>query len=442
MLREQFTELVTGVQLFQFLGQGSVTHQLHPYKAKPSIQCMMAHRIFPPMPVIATHTDGRHIEFNSAGAAARWVLANQPNLTIKPDASTILRRVRSNQPLDGWSFQLSNASSPTTETNIVLQAVDPLTFVFGPEAADMFKNKSVRVTPDKKVSVFDVIKVVSGVENPRQTWDKVCHACAEVVSKTYKHMFTGQSRETLVTDIEGMLYIINLLPGANAAAFRAGGAKLLVRYLGGDESLIDEVHAIRDAHASGATHGTMSQLCVEAVESQAPNKYALLSPNMQGKDMHDFIGKEVCYLLTFVADGSSYIKFGRTTNVQNRMSEHMREIPGVQIYTMLETSQARKLEDAFKKKMKYCGYLIDVVVRGKKQTEIIRGINAHEAECVLVQLHDAMQTASDDEDCIRSKLRKKELEIEHERVRIIGKYLENHTVPPDVLVVMVKLLRG
>lgn len=38
-----------------------------------------------------------------------------------------------------------------------------------------------------------------------------------------------------------MIELINLLPGERAARFRQAGAKVLVRVLGGDETMVDEI---------------------------------------------------------------------------------------------------------------------------------------------------------------------------------------------------------
>lgn len=58
------------------------------------------------------------------------------------------------------------------------------------------------------------------------------------------YQFAGQ-RETPVVDVRGVVCIMFFLPGPRAAAFCYNCADLIVRYLGGDESLIDEVRRNR-----------------------------------------------------------------------------------------------------------------------------------------------------------------------------------------------------
>ena len=48
-------------------------------------------------------------------------------------------------------------------------------------------------------------------------------------------------RNTKVTDVCGIVEVVMLLPGRHAAQVRRQAAELLVRYLGGDVALVDEV---------------------------------------------------------------------------------------------------------------------------------------------------------------------------------------------------------
>ena len=58
--------------------------------------------------------------------------------------------------------------------------------------------------------------------------------------------FPGRGqRNTPVTDVRGIVEIVMLLPGQQAACVRRQAAELLVRYLGGDMRIIDEVRALR-----------------------------------------------------------------------------------------------------------------------------------------------------------------------------------------------------
>ena len=135
---------------------------------------------------------------------------------------------------------------------------------------------------------------------------------------------------------------------------------------------------------------------------------------MAGKDLYDFAGKEVCYLLVFTHDGTPYIKFGRTADPLTRMSDHMREIPGSAIFSMHETSQTKRVEDDFRRKMRCKGYLTDLTVRDKRQAEVLKGLGPDEAEQVLCDIIEAGAFSGGENKRMRieAELRRKELDVE------------------------------
>lgn len=395
-----------------------------------------------PVPVNATKGTESHT-FPSYGATARFILETEKPEHIRVDASTIKRYVNNGMTLCGWT--LTRASPIEQHAATEPQPIsDPMAFVFGEEAAEVFRGKSVRVTPDKRVSVYDVMRVVTGVVNASDAFSRLCTTHTEFIGKTEEYMFPrAAGRPTPVTDMQGMIELINLLPGANAARFRAGGAKLLVRYLGGDESLVDEVRAIAQHHGTGQSNGSLIGLL--QAPQPPPHKYAFLSPSMAGRDLHEFGGKEVCYLLVFTHEGAQYIKFGRTGDPFKRMTEHMREIPGCVMYSMHETPHtAKRIEDEFRKKMYYRGHMRELVVRGKKQTEVLAGIGPEEAEQVmhgLIELgsYSCEENGQNKRFRLEADLRRKELDVEvvrtHAKVKLVTSALEklNEALPAELV---------
>jgi len=103
-----------------------------------------------------------------------------------------------------------------------------------------------------RVSVIDVICVITG-SSPRdssKTHSRLCEAYPEVSSICRHFQFDGRGqRNTPVTDAVGITQILWLLPGRAAAAARQSAAKVVVRYLGGDVSVIAEIMANRDMQA-------------------------------------------------------------------------------------------------------------------------------------------------------------------------------------------------
>ena len=100
----------------------------------------------------------------------------------------------------------------------------------------------VRTTADKRVSVFDAITAATGAKNPRDAWNSLKKQYPEVVGKCDNFKFHGSGqRLTPITDKEGFLYILALLPGDTARAFREASAKLVLRYLEGDPTLAEDI---------------------------------------------------------------------------------------------------------------------------------------------------------------------------------------------------------
>lgn len=97
-----------------------------------------------------------------------------------------------------------------------------------------------------RVSILDVIGIITGLTsgNSRNMLWRLSESHPEVTTICSNFKFPGRGqRETPVTDAEGIVRLIMLLPGRAAAHARQMAAKVLVRYLGGDASLVQEVMA-------------------------------------------------------------------------------------------------------------------------------------------------------------------------------------------------------
>ena len=58
-----------------------------------------------------------------------------------------------------------------------------------------------------------------------------------------------KNKETPVTGVKGIVEIVMLLPGKRAAAVRRQASEILVRYMGGDLALVDQVIRNRERQA-------------------------------------------------------------------------------------------------------------------------------------------------------------------------------------------------
>ena len=114
--------------------------------------------------------------------------------------------------------------------------------------------QQVRKTAESppRVSVIDVIRAITGTSptESSHTLRRLEDTFHEVGSFLSNFRFPGRGqRDTPVTDAEGITQIIMLLPGRAAAIARQSAANVVVRYLGGDVSLVREIMANRDMQA-------------------------------------------------------------------------------------------------------------------------------------------------------------------------------------------------
>ena len=124
---------------------------------------------------------------------------------------------------------------------------------------ETFRIRKTDETPPR-VSIIDVVMAVTGgsQHDAARSLRRLSDQYPEV-GPNWSHLkFKGRGqRDTCVTDAKGIVEVIMLLPGQQAARVRRQAAELLCRYLGGDLALVDEVCRNR---------GFQEQLAVQAPE--------------------------------------------------------------------------------------------------------------------------------------------------------------------------------
>ena len=102
--------------------------------------------------------------------------------------------------------------------------------------------KTAEIPP--RVSVYDVLGLIYGFtsNNSSNVLQRLVEQFPEVARICSNFRFQGRGqRDTPVADAEGIITIILLLPGRTATRARQSAANVMVRYLGGDQSLVQEV---------------------------------------------------------------------------------------------------------------------------------------------------------------------------------------------------------
>ena len=189
------------------------------------------------------------------------------------------------------------------------------------------RESEIRITQDKKISVFDFIKVVGGQENPRDTWNNIKKKYKkEVVEFLDNLKFPGAGQKlTPVVNVQGMVKLLFWLPGELAKQFRSKSAETMIRYLGGDLTLIDEIKAIDNEHRINPNN-------IAQVFRNEVNNNSLLNFNQvnNSKQLLSHFGSKtnVLYMLQFYLNEKWYLKFG-IVNVRpffERFNEHLSEL--------------------------------------------------------------------------------------------------------------------
>ena len=136
---------------------------------------------------------------------------------------------------------------------------------------------SIRRTDERppRLSVIDVSILVTGKDARKTAQDigYVKERFPEVAQNLGLYKFQGRrQRETPVANIRGAIELVFLLPGRHAARVRREAASLLARYLGGDQTLVDEICRNRGLQEELAVRSPDDprRFAGETVEAAAP----------------------------------------------------------------------------------------------------------------------------------------------------------------------------
>lgn len=332
--------------------------------------------------------------------------------------STISRAVERGTILNGFKF--TRLETPTEESSdVVISSLQPPTqhgiLTLWEEVDEMFKGSKIRYTKEQpiKVSVFDIIRIITGNTNPHMTYARLQQGDAEALTFCENFQFSGMGeRPTPVCTVPQVIELINILPGARAKRFRSSGAKVLVRFLGGDETLIDELreNAERMEQMASTSNGEnpmqMFQL-PDGMTGANASCSVMLSPSMKDKTVADMRGP-CTYLILFQYNDKLAIKFGWTKDLKKRIREHYRYYPQMRVWWARQCTYnelAEKTERLFKGKM--TAYLDQIKLGSKVSTEILIGVSPEVAE---QQMEAAFEIVSC-EHSMHNPLALKELEL-------------------------------
>jgi hypothetical protein len=164
----------------------------------------------------------------------------------------VLKKIAENEPgPSGLVYEIQEINEPGPINHLEFDGI--------------FKGKEseIRITPDKRISVFDFIRVVGGQKNPKDTWNEIQKKYKNEIVGFSDYSQFGKTKKTPVINVQGMVKLLFWLPGEMAKQFRAKSAEVMVRYLGGDLTLINEIKQIDNHHLTNPNN--ISQIFREEV---------------------------------------------------------------------------------------------------------------------------------------------------------------------------------
>ena len=199
-------------------------------------------------------------------------------------------------------------------------------------------NFHLRATPDNRPALIDITMIFTGLKRDQAglVVRRLLEEHPEVRSSISNFKFPGPGqRPTSVAPMSVALEYAFLLPGKAAAQMRRQAAKLVVRYLGGDVTLVDEVYTNRRAQESLASipaeqrtpQEHAARFCGEAVENQVQSLAAsaerLFVPRkpmvIQDQEAVGLPGSD--HLYAAARQGENLIKIGVSKDVLQRLRE-------------------------------------------------------------------------------------------------------------------------
>jgi hypothetical protein len=219
------------------------------------------------------------------------------------------------------------------------------------------KESEIRITPDKRISVFDFIRVVGGQSNPQSVWKRLVNEYKKEIIAFCDYSQFGKTKKTPVINVQGMVKLLFWLPGEMAKQFRSKSAEVMIRYLGGDLSLINEIKQIDNHHVTNPNN--VAQIFREEVSEnqiQPVQKQSNFNPDQinNSKRLLEYFGdkKNVIYNLIFNHKDFGWLsKIGIVRELRGfheRFKEHQEAFGEVCIHSVIQCTNIEQVERDFK----------------------------------------------------------------------------------------------
>ena len=231
--------------------------------------------------------------------------------------------------------------SSSTDVGVV-----PFTF----EGIFRGREKEIRITPDKQISVFDFIRVVGNQKNYKDAWKRILENHENEIVAFCDYSQFGKTKKTPVISVQGMVKLLFWIPGETAKQFRSKSAEVMIRYLGGDLTLIDEIRSVDQHHRENPDN-------VARVFREEVVLFNQDQINISNRLINHFGNKtDIFYLFSFKHSSEWYAKFGIVGEVREfhkRITEHKTEFENICFHHVIQCSNVYKIESEFKESALY-----------------------------------------------------------------------------------------
>lgn len=191
------------------------------------------------------------------------------------------------------------------------------------------REKEIRITNDKQISVFDFIRVVGGQVNPKQTWANIQKNHKNEIVQFLDYSQFGKTKATPVINVQGMVKLLFWLPGELAKQFREKSAEVMIRYLGGDLTLLDEIKTIDQEH--NVNPNNIAQVFRQEVNNNLQFNQDQINTS---KKLINYYGnkRDIFYMFSFRYLEELYAKFGIVGELRDfyeRVKQHITEFENI-----------------------------------------------------------------------------------------------------------------
>ena len=303
---------------------------------------------------------------------------------------------RSNDPLMPSKNNGFNNEERKIEAGGSLKVSDSLTDVAGPsnssdephdQAVDfmlpMIDTSKIRKTDENppRVAVFDLIAVLTGqtANNSAMTYSRLISSHPEVTTGCGYFKFKGRGQKFIpVTNAKGAVMIINALPGKVAAKLRIEWADVIVRYLGGDLTLVQEIAHNRTVQDNTPDDHPLRFFGQDVESRRLPDSVTGVQDMRQPQVYLGYAGPPEDWTDIKRSDGTPFVpredqlifKFGQNDFNTNRNLAHLREFGTWQVIDSVLTDNPPKVERIAKDELRNKNELLSAVHKNKTKRDM------------------------------------------------------------------------